>query len=192
VGRGRSKMAPDVFRRYDDRMSTTAVITFEEFERLPDIEGKRELIDGEVVTMPPPDYDHSVIAQQLLLLLFSRLPRPRRAWPDGTGYRVGDGWIQPDVSVSWPGQIRDGKYLLGSPQIAVEILSPGEQHERKLTLYFAGGAQEVWTMEPRHKTMTVYLRQGSEILRRAVDREFHSEALQITFTLAEIFAQPEA
>jgi len=45
--------------------------------------------------------------------------------------------------------------------IAVEILSPGEEIDRKLTLYFADGALEVWVI--------------------------HSDAAQATFSLAEIF-----
>jgi len=37
------------------------------------------------------------------------------------------------VSVSWPEQNQDDKYFVGAPMIAVEILSPGGDIERKLT-----------------------------------------------------------
>jgi len=168
-------------------MSTTALTTFAEFEALPDIEGKRELIDGEVITVPPPENTHSRIAKRIFVLLLARLGESR-VWHDHTGYRIGNGWIEPDVSVSWPDQRSDEKYFLGSPMIAVEILSSGEEIDRKLTLYFADGAAEVWVIDPRHRTMTVYFRRKDQVIRQVVDRDYQSEAARTAFTVAEIFA----
>lgn len=162
-------------------------MTFAEFELLPDIEGKRELVDGEIITMPPPELAHSRVAKRILFLLAARF-KESLVWPDHTGYRIARGWIEPDVSVSWPDQRRDEKYFLGSPMIAVEILSPGEEIDRKVTLYFAEGAREVWVVDLKHQAMTVYARQGEQVIRHAVDREYRSEAAQATFSLAEIFA----
>jgi len=34
--------------------ATTKLLTFEEFEQLPDAPGKRELLDGELIEWPPP------------------------------------------------------------------------------------------------------------------------------------------
>jgi len=167
-------------------MSTTSLMTFAEFERLPEIEGKRELLEGEVTIMPPPELAHSRIAKQILLLFLARLDM-RFVWPDHTGYRIAQGWIEPDVSVSWPDQRRDEKYFLGSPMIAVEILSPGEEIDHKLTLYFAEGASEVWVIDAKRKAMTVYSKQNDQVIRRVADREYRSEAAQATFSLAEIF-----
>lgn len=167
-------------------MSTTSLMTFAEFEGLPDIEGKRELIEGEVIVMPPPELAHSRIAKQIFLLFLACVHRSR-VWPDHTGYRIAGGWIEPDVSVSWRDQGRDDKYFLGSPMIAVQVLSPGEEIDHKLTLYFAEGALEVWVIDPKRKTMTVYSRQNNQVIRRVVEREYHSEAAQSAFSLAEIF-----
>jgi len=167
-------------------MSTTALMTFAEFEALPDVEGKRELIDGEVIEMPPPENAHSRIAKRIFILLLARLGE-RRVWQDHTGYRIGKGWIEPDVSVSWPEQRSDGKYFAGSPMIAVEILSPREEIDRKLTLYFADGAAEVWVVDAKHRAVTVYSRKDDQVVRRAADREFRSDAAGATMSLAEIF-----
>ncbi len=161
-------------------------MTFAEFELLPDIEGKRELLEGEVTIMPPPELAHSRIAKQILLLLLARVDKGR-IWPDHTGYRIAQGWMEPDVSVSFADQRRDDKYFLGSPMIAVEILSPGEEIDRKLTLYFAEGALEVWVIDARRKAMTVYSKQNDQVIRRVVDRDYRSEPVQATFFLAEIF-----
>jgi Uma2 family endonuclease len=35
-------------------MGTTTLLTFTEFQELPDSTGKRELLDGELIEMPPP------------------------------------------------------------------------------------------------------------------------------------------
>jgi len=110
-------------------------------------------------------------------------------WHDHTGYRIGQGWMEPDVSVSWPDQRFDGKYFAGSPMIAVEVLSPGEEIDRKLTLYFADGAQEVWVVDIKYRAITVYSQQDDKVIRRVVDREFRSDAANAAFSLAEIFGE---
>jgi len=40
---------------------TSSLLTFEEFQRLPIHEepGKRELLDGELIEMPPGDLEHA-------------------------------------------------------------------------------------------------------------------------------------
>jgi Uma2 family endonuclease len=72
--------------------------------------------------------------------------------------------------------------------IAVEILSPHEDTERKLTLYFAEGALEVWVLDVKHKSMTVYRRSGDQIVRLVVDAAYRSDAAQVTVSLGELFA----
>ena len=54
-------------------MATTVsgLMTFAEFERLPDDPGLRyELRHGEVHTLPPPKYDHHSVQQQIRDFLF--------------------------------------------------------------------------------------------------------------------------
>lgn len=160
-------------------------MTFAEFELLPEIDGKRELVDGEVAIMPPPELAHSRIAKRILLLFLARLDQSR-VWPDHTGYRIAQGWIEPDVSVTWPDQRRDEKYFVGSPMIAVEILSPGEEIDRKLTLYFADGGGEVWVVDAERESMTVYSQQNGQVTRCRVEREYRSEAAQTIFSLADL------
>jgi Uma2 family endonuclease len=167
-------------------MSTaTSLMTFAEFEQLPDpIAGKRELVNGEVVTMPPPELNHSDTARRILFFLGDRFDR-RRVFPDKTGYRIGGGWLEPDVSVTWPDQRRDEKYLVGSPLVAIEILSPGEEIDEKLALYLDGGAKEVWIVNYRKRTVSVFTAEGNKP--RQVRHEYHSEDLGLTMTLQDIF-----
>ena len=46
-------------------MGATTLLTFEEFEQLPDAPGKRELLDGELIEMPPPKKRHSKIQHRI-------------------------------------------------------------------------------------------------------------------------------
>ena len=81
-------------------------MTFAEFEQLPEVEGyKQELVNGEVVTMPPPQLEHSLLRDRIQYFLAARLDQ-RRVHGDHTGYRIGGGWLEPDVSISWPDQRR--------------------------------------------------------------------------------------
>jgi hypothetical protein len=63
--------------------------------------------------------------------------------PDRNGYRIGvENWLEPDVSVTWPDQVVEDGYFVGSPMIAVEVLSPGEEIDQKLALYLDSGAKK--------------------------------------------------
>ena len=163
-------------------------MTFEEFEQLPlhDEPGKHELIDGQIISIPPPELSHTQLMKLVYAILLRNL-HESRVWPDHTGYRIGAGWIEPDVSVSWPDQPRDGKYFARAPMIAVEILSEREDIERKLTLYFAEGAAEVWVLDRKHKAMTVYLTRLGDVIRIPVRDEYISDAAQSTIRLTELF-----
>src|SRR6266567_6422608 len=103
-------------------MSTTSLMTFAEFEQLPDAPCKRELIDGELIELPPPEFVHSKIAKRFYDLLASTPHKPNVF--QETGYRIGGGWLQPDLSIRWPDQIMRDRYLSGGPMLAVEVLSP--------------------------------------------------------------------
>jgi len=167
-------------------MNATAwPMTFAEFEQLPDMPGKQELIHGQLVLMPPPELNHQEIATRLLRLFYgSEQPC---IWPDNTGYRTEGGLIVPDISISWPDQRRDEKYFLGAPKVAVEILSPGENIDEKIGIYFSEGALELWVLDRRDRSMTVYRRSGHQIVSKTVKDEYRSEAAGVTVRVAELF-----
>ncbi|MEO8662079.1 MAG: Uma2 family endonuclease [Bryobacteraceae bacterium] len=139
-------------------MSAATLLTFAQFEALPEKPGKQELLHGRVIETPPAIYLHQNIVSRLHRLL-DRLLEPERAWID-TGYRIGDGWMVPDVSVSWPEQqLEDGRYLLHAPMVAVEVVSPSnsaEDIQEKIEAYLSGGAGEVWIIYPSARLMLVH------------------------------------
>jgi Uma2 family endonuclease len=170
-------------------MSSTMIVSFEEFEQLPDAPGKRELIDGEVFEMPPPKALHTVVARRLFLLLLSGTCG-ENAYQEA-GFRLAGGWVQPDVSVLHEDQELENGYFSGAPLLAVEVISPANtaaQIDRKTTLYFAGGAREVWVVHPQKRWMTVFQGSGDDVRRIAVSERYHSPNLGVTVELARIFA----
>jgi Uma2 family endonuclease len=166
-----------------------ALLTFEQFEKLPEIAGKRELIDGEVIEMPPPKFRHTKIAQRLYDLLRAAASGERTV--QEAGYRVGGGWVQPDVSVTRADHPLNAGYLAGAPELAIEILSPRNtagQIEQKLTLYFSEGADEVWVVDPDKRSMTVYRRVGEEVHRLAIRDRYAAAHFDVTIVLGQLFA----
>jgi Uma2 family endonuclease len=143
--------------------ASTGPITFEEFEHLPDDPGKRELLDGEVIEMPPADREHAKLSRLIYDLL---RPVVEAAHARGEAAELGEvffeagyklaarRYVQPDVSITHAAQ-QEGKYFLGAPAIAIEVISDSHtlrQMEKKIELYFRHGAREVWRVyrDPLH------------------------------------------
>ena len=140
-------------------MSTTTRMTFADFEKLPEYPGKQELLNGELIELPPPKFRHMSLGKRFYELLRT-IVEVSRLWIEG-GYRIGDGWLIPDVSVSWPEQQPAEDYLTGSPMIAIEIASPsntGAQIDEKVVAYLENGAAEVWIVYPKTHSMMVHVR----------------------------------
>ena len=164
-----------------------SLMTFEEFEQMPDAPGKQELIDGELIELPPAKYSHSIVAERIYFHLRSGAAGARVHHE--FGYRIGGGWLQPDVSITRRDQKIDNDYLIGSPELAVEVLSPGNRSshiERKIKLYFAQGAEEVWVVDPSKRTISICHPGQDGVLRTVVNDWLQTKYGSIS--LAELFA----
>ena len=142
--------------------TTTAPVTFAEFEQLPDVDTKRELLDGEVIDLPPAKRIHSAIVMALVELLLRCVPRARIC-AEG-GYRMGAGFLIPDVSVLHPNQPLENGYVQGAPLLAVEVASEANtarQLDRKVSRYLQHGAHEVWIVYPETSSMMVFHASGA-------------------------------
>jgi Uma2 family endonuclease len=136
---------------------TTTLLTDEEFLALPKTAGKQELIDGELITLPPSKHSHDALGKRIAAL-FRNVLHESRIWIE-SAYQLGPRkWLQPDVSVTWPDQKIENDYKQGDPMIAVEISSGAntdEQMERKRLEYLDHGTAEVWIIYPATHTMLV-------------------------------------
>jgi Uma2 family endonuclease len=162
-------------------MSVSALLSDEEFLGLPDVPGKRELLDGKLIELPPAKYFHSEMAKRLSFLLETVL-HPSRVWIE-TAYRLASGrWLTPDVSVSWPNQRIEG-WFQDAPMLAVEIASRGntpEEIDNKVAMYLEHGATEVWVIYPSTRSMMVFW--GASALRIPGDAEYRCDSLGVTVT----------
>jgi Uma2 family endonuclease len=137
-------------------MTTKAQSTIEDLYRLPD-NGKAEIVNGEIVLMPPTGDMPSRAGGSIYLSLRGHEGKtPGRAYPDNTGFKVdlpNRESFSPDTA--WHvGQPSGMKFLLGAPVLAVEIRSEGDYGpwaERKIAEkrrdYFAAGTLVAWDVD---------------------------------------------
>lgn len=157
--------------------TTTQLITAEELMQL---EGpnRHELIKGELLTMPPPKalHGHVVLNLSILLGLYVKANKLGYVLAE-TGYKLEtdpDTVLGPDISfVSRErfDRIPDG-YYPGAPDLAVEVLSPGDRRSRvewKTNLWVSLGAGSVWVVNPKLRTVEVVRGDGFRKLFRESD-----------------------
>ena len=147
---------------------TSGLLTFEEFESLPDEPGKLELLEGELIRMPPAKRKHLNTTHRLFRLLDRMVEDLRRRRPElglgdvymETGYRLGSDpgtWLQPDVSLTHSGQTGDD-YYEGAPLVAIEVASEsqsGAHLEAKAEMYLSRGGREVWLVFPKPRRVWI-------------------------------------
>jgi len=166
-------------------MSATTQLTAEQYLNLPDMPGKHELLDGELISLPPAKNNHSIIGRAFQDLLLTVLDKSRVWYVEG--YQLKRGWLIPDVSVTWPGQ-PVSEWLQGSPTIAIEIVSRGntaEEIDRKVGAYLQEGSAEVWVVYPKTRCMMVFRK--DETLR--VTHTYRCELIGVVVKLDELLTE---
>jgi Uma2 family endonuclease len=136
----------------------------------PDDGNRYEVIDGELVVSPAPDWDHQIASMNLAYILLGFIKWHSLgslvAAPVGVVLDAGSG-VQPDlVYVSRERQgIIGQRGVEGAPDLVVEFLSPGTQRVdrgRKKERYAAAGVPHYWLVDPRTRTLEPYRLIGSE------------------------------
>ena len=139
--------------------------TAEELLRAQDI-GRSELVRGEIRVMIPPGAEHGRVTAKLTLAIGNAVESAGL----GTIYAAETGFLlsrnpdtvrAPDVAF-----VRAGRppapsrgYYLGAPDLAVEVLSPDDRPgyvAEKVAEWLEAGAQVVWVVDPRMRTVTVH------------------------------------
>jgi Uma2 family endonuclease len=135
--------------------------------RQPENAGKRfELVEGALREMSPVGGTHGIVALNIGALLLAHVRQERLgAVTVETGYyHSGDrhSVFAPDVafvsSARAPVPFPD-KYVPVMPDLAVEVISPGDSAPdtlQKLQRYFAAGTRMVWTVYPNERTIYVW------------------------------------
>ena len=142
----------------------THLMTLEEFMNIDDEPKRHELIKGELLTMPSPKPLHGRAVANLTMLLLQHVKANRLGVVyTESGYHLEsdpDTVLGPDMSFVSARRVdqSDEHYYEGPPDLAVEVLSPGDRKgyvERKLALYLETGTRSVWLVNPRRRTVEV-------------------------------------
>jgi Uma2 family endonuclease len=155
--------------------STTRLITFAEFEQLPNPQfGRYELRRGEPVIVAPPKLKHSTVQRRLRRLLEAAAGETGivdsefgfRPLPEGE-FRIADVVF---ISQSrWQGIDLNG-YFEGAPELVAEILSPSNTKKEMLDkrkLCLENGSREFWLVDIEHRQVEVSTLDGQTITYQA-------------------------
>ncbi len=148
-------------------------MSWEAFEQLPDGDGfHRELIEGELQILPPVKLGHSKQAKRIFKALLAAEEAAGGQAYFEAGFKLPTtrpSWVQPDVSFVLGQRIEDTEdsgYLLGAPELAVEVVSPSESAStlsRKVELMLETGSLAVWVVYPRQRKVDVHLPGGTTL-----------------------------
>jgi Uma2 family endonuclease len=148
-------------------MSTKAEVTIEDLYRVPE-NGKAELVNGELILMPPTGGVPGRAGGKIYRSLddYEQQTKSGYAFPDNVGFIVDlphRKSFSPDAAF-YTGELRGGNFLEGAPIFAVEVRSEndyGAKAEREIARkradYFACGTLVVWDVDVlREKIVRVY------------------------------------
>lgn len=144
------------------------LMTADELFRLPDDGMRHELVNGELLTMPPTGFEHGDIGSQIDTSLRSHVEAQAlgRVVIGETGFRLTtdpDTVRAPDVAfvraerLSELGRVRG--YFPGAPDLAVEVVSPTDLYtevDEKVAEWLEYGARLIFVVNPRRRTVAVH------------------------------------
>ena len=145
-------------------MSTTRTMTEADLMALPRDGYKREYVDGEI-RVSPAGFRHGNVALRLggLLIAYVEAHGLGYAADSSTGFWMPSGNLRlPDLSFVSTARMPDGPPTGFSrivPDLAVEILSPGDRHREvldKVGEYVTSGVRLVWIIDPDARRAAVH------------------------------------
>ncbi|MDR4509694.1 MAG: Uma2 family endonuclease [Candidatus Brocadiaceae bacterium] len=127
---------------------------------------KHELVNGEF-TMVPAGFEHEVIGANVIFILKKFVSEHKSGvicGPDLGCWMKSENLRCPDVSFISKERLQKTDrlptgFFKGSPDLAVEILSPSDTVEgihEKIVEYFENDTKLAWVLNPEEQTVTVY------------------------------------
>lgn len=180
--------------------SPNRCLTVEDLYRLPDDDRHYELSGGFLVSEPPPGGRHGRTAAKIVtaLEIYARQSRNGVVYTCDTGYilaRNPDTVRAPDVSFVTRARYLtiedDSRLISGPPDLAVEVLSPGDRPGKvngKIDDYLRFGVPLVWICDPNAQTAQVF--SSGVTIQHGINDVLSAPDLLPTFNLPlrEIFA----
>jgi Uma2 family endonuclease len=142
--------------------------TANELFEMPDDGFRYELVKGELRKMSPSGWEHGVVVVNITLLLGQHVKTNGLGACSGaeTGFKIAsdpDTVRAPDLAFVSRERIPESdaakKFLAGAPDLAVEVLSPGDTRrevDEKVEDWLEAGARAVWVINPKRRGVTVY------------------------------------
>jgi Uma2 family endonuclease len=142
--------------------SATKSMTAEELLELPRGRFCYELIEGELKQIAPAGHDHGRIIMEMTVPLGQYVKNAKlgKVYAAETGFKIKsnpDTVIAPDITFISQERVeavgRAKGYWEGSPDLAVEVISPNDivsEVEEKVQ------ARQVWIISPKLRTITIY------------------------------------
>jgi len=140
--------------------------TYDDFVHFPDDGKRHEIIDGEHYVTPSPNTKHQRIVGRLHFALAAHLRNTRVGEVFVAPFDVVlSKWdiVEPDllyISRERAGVLTD-QHVRGTPDLVVEILSPGTRNIDELTkrkLYERFDVKEYWIVDPELNAIEIYRR----------------------------------
>ena len=137
---------------------------------LPQDGRKYEVVEGDL-TVSPTGFPHGFFASRLSAAIqnFVQEHRLGVVVDSSTGFRMRSGdCLSPDVSFVSKSRLRAPEawskgFFEGAPDLAVEVLSPGESRQalqHKLIEYFANGTRVAWVFKPKDRLVEIHTPEG--------------------------------
>jgi Uma2 family endonuclease len=154
--------------------TATRIMTAEELYGMADHGAGYELVKGELRrkgdphNMSPTGFKHGTIVARLTVALGQHTETNDLGEVTGaeTGFKLAsdpDTVRAPDLAFVRRERIPAGefteKYWPGAPDLAVEVISPGDSKDevdRKIEDYIASGVRLIWIVNPKSRTVTVH------------------------------------
>jgi len=142
-------------------------VTYAEYCLLPDDGQRYEVLDGKVVVSPAAGSDHQGIQAALTYHLYAavELKRRGRVFTDIDCHLIAHDIVRPDLVVVLPAHTHRiiATHIVGTPDLAIEILSPSTAARDRTTKrhrYEAAGTPELWIVDGRKRTVAQFVRDG--------------------------------
>ncbi|MDR1961830.1 MAG: Uma2 family endonuclease [Gracilibacteraceae bacterium] len=128
-----------------------------------------EILNGEIYAMSPrPSVKHNMIAANIFTAFANYFKgKSCIAFSDGVDVKITENdTVIPDVMIVCNRSIIKPDAIYGSPDLVVEVLSPGTaKRDRgyKKDLYGAHGVKEYWIVDSESKIVEVYVNEDKEM-----------------------------
>jgi len=176
--------------------TTSKALTYEEWLALPEVEGVEEVVNGEILKMPPNKVVHADTVENLADLLRAAVDRRTVQVRVSTfGLVIGLEPLTtrvPDIALFIRSNVveKDG-YIHSAPELVVEVLSPANtrsERAAKLLDYESLGVPEVWVVSPEAQTVEVLLLQDGRLATTTLLRQGHLSPVRFPEAAVDIAA----